>query len=176
MDFRDISYLSRGNLKQQAVYNLLKENAILETLSEYNPIVCGTIPIEIDIDNSDIDIICCYSTIEGFIETLKTSFLTHKGFRYAITTANKITSVVANFEIGGFEIEIFGQTTPSHLQNAYKHMAIEYQILKERDEKFRQEIIKLKKMGFKTEPAFGKMLNIQGNAYEELLLWPVNIK
>ncbi|MNT60724.1 hypothetical protein D3C72_1983240 [compost metagenome] len=78
-------------------------------------------------------------------------------------------SVVANFFVETFEIEIFGQNIPTELQNGYKHMVIEDQILRSRDENFRLEIIKLKESGIKTEPAFGLLLGLNGNVYQELL-------
>ncbi|MNF07767.1 hypothetical protein D3C80_2080160 [compost metagenome] len=48
-------------------------------------------------------------------------------------------------------------------------MVIEDQILRSRDENFRLEIIKLKESGIKTEPAFGLLLGLNGNVYQELL-------
>jgi hypothetical protein len=48
-------------------------------------------------------------------------------------------------------------------------MLVEHRILKEKGEVFRQQIIELKKQGYKTEPAFGKLLEIEGDAYEYLL-------
>ncbi len=48
-------------------------------------------------------------------------------------------------------------------------MLIEYKLLLEKGEEFRKEIISLKKQGYKTEPAFAKLLGVEGNAYEGLL-------
>ncbi len=48
-------------------------------------------------------------------------------------------------------------------------MIIEHKILSSKGDEFRAEIIRLKQDGLKTEPAFAKMLGLQGNPYEELL-------
>ncbi len=48
-------------------------------------------------------------------------------------------------------------------------MIIEHKILSSKNDKFRAEIIQLKKEGLKTEPAFARLLGLQGNPYEELL-------
>ncbi len=48
-------------------------------------------------------------------------------------------------------------------------MITEHAILKEKGKNFKQEIIKLKASGLKTEPAFAKLLGIEGDPYEELL-------
>ena len=54
-------------------------------------------------------------------------------------------------------------------------MIIEYKILELHGEVFRQEIIKLKSKGLKTEPAFAKLLGLVGNPYEELLNYKVSV-
>ena len=48
-------------------------------------------------------------------------------------------------------------------------MMVEYQLLKEKGEGFKQQIIDLKKSGFKTEPAFAIALGLTGDPYEALL-------
>ena len=58
IDFKDIGYLKNGNLRQQNAFDVLSELDIFEKLKEYNPILPGTIPIEIDLPKSDLDIIC----------------------------------------------------------------------------------------------------------------------
>ncbi|WP_343330978.1 DUF4269 domain-containing protein [Polaribacter staleyi] len=54
-------------------------------------------------------------------------------------------------------------------QNAYRHMIVENKILKEKGFEFKQSIKKLKSNGTKTEPAFAKLLGLEGNPYTELL-------
>ena len=54
-------------------------------------------------------------------------------------------------------------------------MIIEHKILQENDEKFRRDIIKLKERGLKTEPAFAKLLGLEGNPYQALLDYKVNL-
>ena len=77
--------------------------------------------------------------------------------------------MAASFTLEGFVIEIYGQPIPVRDQAAYRHMLAEYKILQEKGEAFRQQIIELKKQGLKTEPAFGKLLGIEGDVYEKLL-------
>lgn len=167
IDFLDITYLKFGNKKQQNVYQILIQNKIMENLSAYTPIVVGTIPIHIDIETSDIDIICYVRDKNQFIEVLVSCFGNMKGFKVTKNTA--FDSIKANFYLEDFEFEIFGQDLESFQQNAYQHMIIEHSILMEKGEEFRQEIIKLKRQGLKTEPAFAKLLGLDGNPYQELL-------
>jgi len=57
INFLDISYLQLGNERQKKAYQVLTDNEIIEKLAPYHPILVGTIPINIDIENSDLDII-----------------------------------------------------------------------------------------------------------------------
>ncbi|WP_316846309.1 DUF4269 domain-containing protein [Pedobacter psychrodurus] len=167
INFLNISYLKSGNERQQKAYQLLTDNQILEKLSAYRAILVGTIPINIDIENSDLDIVCEISDKDEFIAHLNTLFGSEKDFTIAKST--QFDAIKANFIVDSFEIEIFGQNISTVQQNAYRHMLIEHRLLLEKGEKFRQEIVALKKQGYKTEPVFAKLLGIEGNAYEELL-------
>ncbi|QIL38908.1 DUF4269 domain-containing protein [Pedobacter sp. HDW13] len=167
INFLNISYLQSGNEKQQQAYQVLTAHQILEKLTAFSPILTGTIPINIDIESSDLDIICYVQDKATFTKILTDLFQNEKGFM--ITENPSFQSIKANFFIEGFEFEIFGQSIPTTQQNAYRHMLIEHQILLEKGETFRQEIISLKKQGIKTEPAFAQLLGMTGNAYQELL-------
>lgn len=169
MDFLTINYLESGNKKQQAAYKTLQTNAVPDRLKAYEPILVGTIPIEIDIDSSDLDIICYWKDKTEFIEKLKSEFSKEKGFSLQQQTAHGNGSIVCSFFIEDFEIEIFGQNIPTKEQNAYRHMITEYRILQEKGETFRKEIIELKEQGLKTEPAFAKLLEIDDDPYLGLL-------
>jgi hypothetical protein len=167
INFLDITYLKLGTKKQQKVYQVLVENKIMENLSTYTPIFVGTIPLNIDIEISDIDIIYYVKDRNQFIESLVKCFQNMKGFK--ITRNTVFDSIKANFYIEDFELEIFGQDLDTIQQNAYQHMIIEHSILIEKGEEFRQKVINLKRKGLKTEPAFAKLLSLDGNPYKELL-------
>lgn len=167
INFLNISYLQFGNEKQKKAYQVLTAHHIFEKLVAFTPILAGTIPINIDIESSDLDIICYIQDKKVFITILTTLFQGEKGFK--ITENPSFQSIKANFFLDAFEFEIFGQATPTVHQNAYRHMLIEYRILLEKGETFRQEIINLKNQGIKTEPAFAALLGLNGNPYDALL-------
>jgi len=150
INFLDISYLQYGNKKQARAYQVLTDNLVLEKLSAYHPILVGTIPIQIDIENSDLDIICEIFDKDEFVARLNTLFGFQKDF--TISESATFDAVKANFTIDKFEIEIFGQNVPTTQQNAYRHMRIEHILLLEKGEKFRQEIIALKNRDIKQNP------------------------
>jgi hypothetical protein len=168
-DFTNIEYLKFGNERQQKAYRELKRLNIFESLKQYNPILTGTIPINIDLPDSDLDIICEIRNHKKFSAKLRELFGNKTGFETNFHNWSGFNSIVAKFKTEHFVIEIFGQNIPTEKQNAYQHMIIEHKLLKERGEKFRKRIIKLKENGYKTEPAFAIELGLEGNPYEALL-------
>jgi hypothetical protein len=168
INFKDISYLKKGNTKQRKSYDILSKINIFNILSEFNPILVGTIPIKIDIENSDLDIICEVKDFDNFRKLLEDNFNKYINFTTMYDKEN--TVLVCNFEVEGIEIEIYGSRENTELANGYRHMLIEYRLILLGGEAFRNNIIELKRSGLKTEPAFAKLLDIKGNPYEELLL------
>jgi hypothetical protein len=169
MNFDSIEYLQNGNDRQRQAYSILTNNQILSKLKKFDPILVGTIPINIDIENSDLDIVCSFSDKQEFQKSITEIFSNEKGFSIRENPYLETPAIVANFFIASFEIEIFGQNIPTRQQFAYRHMLVEYKLLNKYGEKFRQQIVELKQQGFKTEPAFAKALNLPGDSYLELL-------
>jgi hypothetical protein len=167
--FDNLEYLIKSNPRQQQVYHLLQKYSLMETLQPFDPVLAGTIPINIDIENSDLDIICCFADKELFKTITSKVFSSFVGFTLIDTLTNGQETIVINFDLEGWPIEVFGQYVPSREQNAYRHMLAEYELLQHYGEAFRQQIISLKNQGYKTEPAFAKALGIKGNPYEALL-------
>lgn len=143
--WENISYLLDGNEKQRKVYTTLEKVKIFDILKSFNPILVGTIPIDIDTENSDLDIICEVYDFDEFEEVLSKNFKEMKEFKITIDKRKEIKNLVANFIYYGFIIEIFGQSLPTKKQNGYKHMIIEERLLKIGGDDFKREIIKLKK-------------------------------
>lgn len=166
-DFSKIDYLRHGNDIQKRAYEILTKYRIFEKLSDFSPILAGTVPIEIDVEGSDLDIVCEVKEQFEFSKFLNNIF-SDLDLKIETAIINKIESTICNFELEGLPIEIFGQNKPPTHQNAYLHMIAEHKILLEKGEDFKQKIIELKKQGIKTEPAFGMLLNLE-NPYEDLL-------
>ena len=172
IDFTNIEYLKSGNERQKRAYDVLKKYQVFEKLKDYSPVLAGTIPIEIDIESSDLDIICevDLECEEDFLDEIAMRRLmpgdTDVKVENIVVRGEK--SIVLNFMLEEFPIEIFGQKKQSIEQNAYRHMVAEYRILQEKGEDFKHKIIELKKQGMKTEPAFGLLMELE-NPYEDLL-------
>jgi len=169
MIFETIDYLQNGNDRQQRVYEMLVRHQVMKKLADFDPILVGTIPIEVDIETSDLDIICCFSDPQVFNEVIFRNFGTQNGFTLKNKLISGVQTVVSRFELDEFQWEIFGQAIPTFHQMGYRHLVIEYHLLHMFGEEFRQRIVALKRSGYKTEPAFARLLNLSGDPYQALL-------
>lgn len=110
VNFEDISYLKAGNDKQQKAYNTLKKYRLLDLLEMFDPILTGTIPINIDIEASDLDISCCYSDKNEFIRTVTRLFANEKHF--TLRESSEFNSVVCSFGWTISRSNYSGKTSP----------------------------------------------------------------
>ena len=79
--FTSITYLQSGNDKQQQVYNVLNKLNIMEDLSLYSPVLCGTIPIRIDTPQSDLDIVMEVHHFNAFEQEMRSLYGSYEGFK-----------------------------------------------------------------------------------------------
>ncbi|KGP73411.1 DUF4269 domain-containing protein [Pontibacillus yanchengensis] len=168
MQFNSLKALQAGNEKQKKAYAAICKLGILSDLSAFNPIICGTIPLGIDVEDSDLDIVCEVEDFELFKQKVAHLYKNETGYRAKRITVKGIDTIKVNFFWEGFEFELFGQSVPSSLQPAFQHMVIEHYIM-EKAPHIRAQVIDLKNKGYKTEPAFCKVLELEGDPYEALL-------
>lgn len=166
--WQDVAYLARGNERQRRACCALERLQVLSVLRDYTPVLVGTVPIAIDIGTSDLDVICEAHDLDAFEERVVGAFGGQPGFRLKRKRINDLPVVVANFE-AEFPIEIFGQPRPVVEQNAYRHMDVQARLLALGGERARREIVRLKRAGLKTEPAFARYFGLQGDPFEALL-------
>ena len=170
--WRDISYLACGNARQRRAFRALNALGILNILRAYSPALTGTIPLDIDIAQSDLDIICEVgraSDLAAFERVVEDAFSARDSFQIERITVKGVATVFARFTFDGFPIEIFAQPRPVTEQNAYRHMVVEARLLEIGGEDARRAIRQLKSAGLKTEPAFARYFKIEGDPYEALL-------
>jgi hypothetical protein len=118
---------------------------------------------------SDLDIICEATNFESLENTLLQHYAHLADFSIRHTGIRHVPSLIANFGSGDFKIEVFAQAQPVKQQYAFRHMCIEKRILDLAGNSFRQQVIRLKTKGLKTEPAFAHMLKLRGDPYDALL-------
>ena len=164
-----IDYLKAGNEKQKKAYEALIKLGIIDKLQKFNPALAGTIPLAIDVESSDLDIICESQNLKDFESIVRSHFETFQPFHCSTQNVRGIDSFVASFKAHGFEFEIFCQPVPVQNQFAMIHLNIESRLLDLAGKTAKIEIQKLKQQGLKTEPAFAKYFQIEGDPYLELV-------
>lgn len=155
-----------SDLKKRTMTESSEIKEILAILQDYTPIIIGTFPIGINISGSDIDIACYARDLKAIRKIVQHHFSDYSSFYEKINTKR----YAASFYVESIQIEIYAEPIPTKQQNGYRHMVIENRILKLLDASFRNAIINLKEKGYKTEPAFGKLLKMK-EPYTELLLF-----
>ncbi len=112
-DFINIDYLKHGNIKQQNAYKVLKEIDIFNVLRKFNPILVGTIPINIDIENSDLDIVCEVYDFKEFQKIVEDRYSMFSKFHISNNSTDNETILTINFYVNDIEIEIYAQSLDS---------------------------------------------------------------
>ena len=79
MNWRDISYLQQGTIRQQQAYRALVSLGIFEALAGFDPVLVGTIPIDLDLPESDLDIICEVNDLDDFERVLYAHYRARQG-------------------------------------------------------------------------------------------------
>jgi hypothetical protein len=168
-DWRDLTYLLRGTATQQAAYQALEALRVFPLLRAFDPVLAGTIPLDVDIPGSDLDIVCEAEEGDAFAQCLHDAFGHCVGFALRRDILKGLPTVIAQFTSQGFPVEIFGQPLPMTAQSAFRHMVVEERLLRHGGEEMRQKIRHLKRQGLKTEPAFAAIFALAGDPYDILL-------
>ncbi|WP_027963707.1 DUF4269 domain-containing protein [Halalkalibacillus halophilus] len=164
--------LKTGDGQQRSAYEVLKESCLFKDLATYNPTLCGTYPLGIHINGSDLDIILEVDHFTIYEQKVKALYHMKKGFSIHSKVIRNRDVLKVNFIENGFDIELFAQNQPVEEQKAYVHMLIEKELLK-RDPSIKEDIIQLKEQGYNTEAAFCRVLGLDGDPFEKLIEYGV---
>lgn len=147
---------------------VLVSNAVLEKLAAFDPVLAGTVPLDVDLPDSDLDIICEVHDASDFASCLLDQFATCDQFRLTRGVVHNEPTTIVTFVLDGFLIEIFGQAVPVDHQAAVVHLEVEQRFLALAGEPLRSSVRALKQAGMKTEPAFARALLLTGDPYDQL--------
>jgi hypothetical protein len=143
---------------------------LLRDLAPFAPTLVGTYPLGLQVDGSDLDIVCTCDDLDAFERALRTSlaFLALAPVRIErLSLAPE--AVVAAFTWDDLPIEIFCQSLPVHEQAGFRHLIVEGRLLVIGGAALREGVRELKRAGAKTEPAFAQILGLAGDPYAALL-------
>jgi Domain of unknown function (DUF4269) len=168
-EWRDIAYLARGTARQRRAHSALVELGVLRDLAPFDATLVGTVPLAIDLPESDLDIVCRAPDPARFEDALRDLYAGRTGFRMQRTTSGEgRVAVVAGFAHAGETVELFGQELEVPRQNGFRHMVVEARLLRLGGERLRQRVLARKRSGVPTEPAFAEALGLTGDPYRQL--------
>lgn len=139
----------------------LREAQVLEQLACYQATVVSTIWLNLDVTDSDIDVLCCYQSKDTFVSCVTTTYRWYPQFEIIV----KQDYVVARFQQNGFVIEIYASVVPIEQQRAYQHFVVMERLVAIGGEEFKAKVRSLKQQGLKTEPAIAQLLQLAGDPY-----------
>ncbi len=140
--------------------------ADLETVSMGPPGLAGTIPLGLNLPDSDLDIVLEIEEPHAARDRLGDAFDREADFRMHIREQDQ--AVVCAFTREGLPVEIFGRAEPVETQPAYRHMIVEERLLDLAGPRAREAILRMKADGIKTEPAFARCFGLAGDPYAVL--------
>jgi len=176
-DGRNLHYLRAGSFQQRRAFLALHRSGLWDLLGEFGPVLAGTVPINICIAGSDLDVLCEVpeSEQDRFAVLMQTHFGAQPGFWLAQRTIGGYATTISGFHYWTETIEVFGQALPTAQQHGWRHLLIERAILVAGGPAWRTAVRTLKQQGLKTEPAFAQLLGLPGDPYTALLAledWP----
>ena len=147
---------------------VIDELEILTRLEEFTPVAIGTPPLGIATDESDIDIACASQDFDRFSAVVRRAFDQMEAFAISHVDHLAAPAAVASFRAMGWEIELFCQKIATDHQWGVRHFRVEARLLA-LGPHLRDPVMRLKREGLKTEPAFAKALSLRGDPYVALL-------
>lgn len=165
MNWREIAYLQKGTVRQRAAHDTLVDLDILARLRPFDPALVSTVCVDLDVPGSDLDVICEMRDESEFRATVENGYGARRDFRM---WQRDDGAVVAQFETEAFPVEIFGKERPVQDQMAWRHLTAMKRLLNV-EPRLRETVRAMKKEGVGTEPAFAKLLDLDGDPYEAML-------
>jgi len=169
IDFTDPAYLANGNPRQQSAFRILQELKIFELFESCQPLLAGTTPIGIDLEESDLDVILEVHDREAFYAQTRHHFGEMPEFRQKPLDAIPEERVVVTFRYAGREVQLYGEPRPPVEQHAWRHMIQEWRVLSSAGHYLREQVIELKRSGMNTEEAFCHLLWLDGDPFRRML-------
>ncbi|MEM1112546.1 MAG: DUF4269 domain-containing protein [Pseudomonadota bacterium] len=151
--------------KQAAARDALARSGVIRLLHQYRPTLVSTIFVGLDIDGSDIDVLCEFDSAGSFCRDFSAAF----GLKAGYALAPGHGRVVGRFQQSGFDVEVYASTTPVHEQAGLRHYRVMQRLVNTGGESFQSAVRALKTKGLKTEPAIGELLGLSGDPYEAVL-------
>jgi hypothetical protein len=146
----------------------LRASRIPEVLKQFGPTIVGTLPLNLAVATSDVDLVCEARDPNAFADVVWDAYRQFEGFQLH-RWRDEGRPVVARFVLGNWPFEIFADARPIDQQRAWRHFDVERRLLELDDGRLYATVRRLRAAGCKTEPAFAVALNLVGDPYLAML-------
>lgn len=149
---------------------VLDHLGIFTVLRAYRPMLAGTIPLGLDLPESDLDLLCQAQDLDAFIRDASAAYGHLPEFRADRIMVRARPTALVQFRAEGFAIELFAQDRPPEAQEGWRHFVLEGRLLELAGDPGLDDLRRLRLAGWKTEPAFAHWLGLDGDdPYQALL-------
>lgn len=170
LKFHHLSLSSVINMeKNKKVWNAIANSKILRDFKQNTPLVAGTFPLGIQTQASDVDVLLEANDLNAMDRKLRERFGQCLEFRVSREMIEGLESLIVNFIFDDVPFEVFVQNKETVRQTAYLHFLIEERLLKLGGEHLRQNILRTRALGLKTESAFAQVLKLEGDPHQAML-------
>lgn len=170
--FLTMAYLRSGTSEQRAAARMLDALELDSLVTAREWALAGTIPIDLAVDGSDLDVLIRADDPAAAREELRARFRNRPGFA-SWPHSREADTWCLSFDAEGVPVEFFVQDVPVAEQRAFRHMVAEAALLEAHGPWLRERVRELKRAGIKTEPAFVQALGLElgkdGDPYLALL-------
>lgn len=143
---------------------VLHQSGIMDSLAAYSPTVVSTLWVGLDIEGSDIDILCHYADQSSYVQAVESRCSDFSEYQQQ----SRDDHVITRFNLADYPVEIYASNQAVTEQAGYIHFQVMKRLVELGGEQFQLAIRDLKRQGLKTEPAITHYLNISGDPYEEV--------
>lgn len=164
----DTDHLRDGNPRQRSAALTLDALGLDTITGVQEWALAGTVPLDVDLPESDLDILIC-APEPGVVRDALTARFAHKPDFAEWPHGKEAGAWCVSFRSEVYLVEFFIHTTAIREQRAFRHLVVEYILLQRHGSVFQEEIRSLKASGLKTEPAFAEALGLDGDPYLALL-------
>jgi hypothetical protein len=169
MNLLDIQTLSKGTERQKQAFQVLQRLGVAELLKDHSPVIVGAIAIDVDTDETTLELVCSAENLETFSEDVNEYFRECENFELHHTVVRKQPTVTAKFTAYDFTIEVFAQGASVFTQPEVVLTLLGARLLAFAPKEAREKIRELMKRGQTYEQALAACFELTGDPLEELL-------
>ena len=131
--------------------------------------VIGTIPLDLAVDGSDLDIAFHTTDLNAAAVAFRSRWRHHPGFSLRHGQTQGAPSLTVRLSFQGLPVAVLASPLPLHTQHGARHFRIEADLLGLLGPTFHSRVRQLRDGGQETASAFACALSLHGDPHEAIL-------